>query len=111
LDADRTAKPLTRIVKHVPAGQCAGPGTHLDSLEHESETGKRTPLTQPEPKVRLTLGQALDEAIQRHEKVYPGSKVYAALIRDIVAHDEDLEVEVWADHFSRALTYHIPKER
>jgi len=45
LDADKTAKPKTRIIKHVPVGQCVGPHTHLTDLEYEDEDGLRTKLT------------------------------------------------------------------
>jgi len=46
LDADRTAKPLTRLVKHAPIGQCVSPNmaSHGDTLEYEDESGSRTPL-------------------------------------------------------------------
>lgn len=46
LDADRTAKPKTRLIGHANAGHCLGPGSvPADALE-DTETGKRTPLTQ-----------------------------------------------------------------
>ena len=36
VDADRTAKPLTRIVSHPKAGWCVGPGTVLVDPEFEA---------------------------------------------------------------------------
>lgn len=45
LDADRTAKPKTRLLGHARAGDCVGPGSvNADTLE-DTGTGKRTPLT------------------------------------------------------------------
>ena len=46
LDADRTAKPLTRIVAHVPDGHCAG-GTIVagPGVEYVDENGTRTALS------------------------------------------------------------------
>jgi hypothetical protein len=44
LDADGTAKPLTRIVHHPPKDARVGPGIPLHAPEHEDEHGKRTPL-------------------------------------------------------------------
>lgn len=52
LDADRTAKPLTRIVHHPPSGACVGPGMPLHSPEYEGADGERVPLDarrEPEP--------------------------------------------------------------
>jgi hypothetical protein len=44
LDADRKAKPRTRIIGHGRAGDCQGPGiTRPDAIE-DTETGERTPL-------------------------------------------------------------------
>ncbi|HEY8096882.1 MAG TPA: hypothetical protein VIE65_12440 [Methylobacter sp.] len=44
LDADKSAKPLTRLVAHVNPGDCVGPGiTKADAIE-DIQTGKRTPL-------------------------------------------------------------------
>lgn len=48
LDADRKAKPRTRLVGHARTGECVGPGTvQADALE-DVETGKRTPLLSKE---------------------------------------------------------------
>jgi len=44
LDADGTAKPLTRIIHHPPVGVCVGPGTTLIQPEYEDAAGKRTPI-------------------------------------------------------------------
>jgi hypothetical protein len=45
LDADRTARPLTRLVGHVTQGHCFGPGTvQPDALEVVA-TGERISLT------------------------------------------------------------------
>jgi|HubBroStandDraft_3_1064219.scaffolds.fasta_scaffold1342108_2 hypothetical protein len=44
LDANRTAKPKTRLLGHARAGDCVGPGTvNADTLE-DTATGERTPL-------------------------------------------------------------------
>jgi hypothetical protein len=44
VDADKTAKPLTRLIGHARRGDCIGPcSVDADALE-EVETGKRTPL-------------------------------------------------------------------
>ena len=43
LDTDGTARPKTRLLGHVHAGSCVGPGTvQADCLE--DETGHRIPL-------------------------------------------------------------------
>ncbi len=51
LDADKTAKPRTRIVTHVEVGErcsIAGPGIPLLNPEYvDDETGERTPLVTP----------------------------------------------------------------
>lgn len=45
LDADRTAKPKTRIIHHPRAGKLVWPGMGLARPElEEIETGKRTPI-------------------------------------------------------------------
>lgn len=44
LDADRTAKPLTRIISHPPVTWCVGPGTRLIDPEYEDAEGKRHPI-------------------------------------------------------------------
>lgn len=43
LDAERTAKPLTRIIAHVQAGEMVGPGITVP-MALETETGDRIPL-------------------------------------------------------------------
>lgn len=44
VDADRKAKPKTRLVGHARQGDCVGPGTvEADSIE-DTATGERTPL-------------------------------------------------------------------
>lgn len=45
LDADRTAKPLSRIVSHPPRAWCSGPGTILVDPEYELPDGVRLALT------------------------------------------------------------------
>jgi len=41
-DTDKTAKPLTRLVGHVQAGQCVGPTTRTEDLYLEdAKTGDR----------------------------------------------------------------------
>lgn len=46
LDADKTAKPKTRIVHHPPPGKLAGPGIPpVDPELEDVATGARTPLT------------------------------------------------------------------
>ena len=47
LDADRSAKPLTRIISHPPETWCVGPGTRLIDPEYEDAGGKRHPITAP----------------------------------------------------------------
>lgn len=57
---------------------------------------------------RLTMGQAIDTAIQQHERTYPTSEVYWAG----VASDDEPEVwlvEVEAAHFSVPLRYRVAK--
>ncbi len=55
LDADRTAKPLTRLVGHARFGDCVGPGTTpADALE-DVETGDRTPLVEGPKLVAVQL--------------------------------------------------------
>lgn len=49
-----------------------------------------------------TIGQAVDEAISRHESRYPGSKAYQVLASKF---DGDWNVYVSADHFSYPLLY------
>lgn len=44
LDAEGTAKGLTRIVTHHPAGACFGPSVALRNPEYEAESGERTTL-------------------------------------------------------------------
>jgi hypothetical protein len=44
LDKEGTAKPLTRLIKHVNPDHCVGPYTHSNSLEYENERGERIPL-------------------------------------------------------------------
>lgn len=44
LDADRTAKPLTRIVGHPNRDHCVGPMIPPVRPEYEAEDGTRTPL-------------------------------------------------------------------
>ena len=45
LDADKTAKPLTRLIGHARAGDCVGPGTvSADALE-DTVTGERRSLS------------------------------------------------------------------
>jgi hypothetical protein len=49
LDADKRAKPLTRLIGHVIPGQHIGPGSvQPDAIEH-IETGDRTPLVNQTP--------------------------------------------------------------
>lgn len=47
IDADRTAKPRTRIVHHPVPGTLVGPGTKLHRPEWEDENGDRIPLVGP----------------------------------------------------------------
>ena len=51
LDADRTAKPLTKIVHHPGEGQCVGIGIPLRDPAYVDEAGNKTPLTDPHPTV------------------------------------------------------------
>lgn len=44
LDADGSAKPLTRIVHHPKEGGRIGPGMVLINPEYETEEGERIPL-------------------------------------------------------------------
>jgi hypothetical protein len=44
LDADRTAKPKTRLVGHAKRGDCVGPGSVQPDALEDTATGKRTPL-------------------------------------------------------------------
>lgn len=45
LDADKTAKPLTRIVGHVSDNKVIGPGL-VTADSYETEEGERIPLTE-----------------------------------------------------------------
>lgn len=56
-----------------------------------------------------TMGQAVDEAISRHEKSYPGSEVYQADV-SYSTRDDMFRVEVRASHFSVPLTYEVRKQ-
>lgn len=48
LDADKTAKPKTRLVGHVPAGHCVGPSTStLDLYLEACDTLARTKIQGP----------------------------------------------------------------
>ena len=44
LDADKTAKPKTRIIHHPDIGKLVGPSIPLVHPEYEDENGKRIPL-------------------------------------------------------------------
>lgn len=65
LDADRTAKPLTRIVQHVRPGDAVGPGRPLHEPEHEAEDGTRTPLV---PKMTEEQIEAYERWARRMER-------------------------------------------
>lgn len=49
LDADRTARPLTRLVAHVRAGDCIGPGSGTPFALETVATGERISLTPTPP--------------------------------------------------------------
>lgn len=56
-----------------------------------------------------TMGQAVDEAVRRHQESYPGSEVYSASISHSTR-DDTFRVEVSASHFSHTLVYEVRKE-
>jgi len=45
LDADRKAKPKTRLVGHARQGDCVGPGSVPADAIEDTETGERTKLS------------------------------------------------------------------
>ena len=47
LDAEGTAKPLTRIIAHVTAGDCIGPANTIPDHIEDVATGERIPLSLP----------------------------------------------------------------
>ena len=59
----------------------------------------------------MTMGQAVDAAIKRHEECYPGSKDYHADVREGEGNEQSIityRVELRADHFSCPLVYYVP---
>ena len=54
-----------------------------------------------------TMGEAVDEALRRHEESYPGSKVYAVSVTE--DGDTYYYVEVRAEHFNRPFCYYTDK--
>jgi hypothetical protein len=56
--------------------------------------------------MNITMGQAIDTAIQRHRELYSESEVYAANASE---RGGLFRVEVLADHFSVPLVYTIRK--
>jgi hypothetical protein len=44
VDADKTAKPKTRLIGHARRGDCVGPSSHPADAIEDVETGERTPL-------------------------------------------------------------------
>ncbi len=54
--------------------------------------------------MKKTMGQAIDEAIQRHAAIYPGSEVLVAEVRQS-DRDDAYAVEIRAALFSCPLTY------
>lgn len=56
----------------------------------------------------MTMGEAVEAAIAKHAKVYPGSAVYSAEVSESHFKTHTHRVEVRADHFSVPLTYLVP---
>ncbi len=90
LDADRTAKPKTRIVNHPKAGHCVGPGAPLRKPELEDTATKaRTPMTLSEKVVRFCDSS-------RRAKLGPDLKFTQSVIESIgfAIRDSDMGVDI-----------------
>ena len=69
LDADGTAKPLTRIVGHPNRDHCVGPGIPPVRPEYEAEDGTRTPLGRPEPAPRRGRDMTIADLVEQVRRV------------------------------------------
>lgn len=65
LDADRTARPLTRIEHHPPHGGCISPYMPLVNPEYVDENGKRMALIEPAEKAPAPLPIGAKYGVER----------------------------------------------